>query len=170
MTISSTLTDYIRAGTLASRPSSPPCGTQDAPFYYATDTAQLFVWNTSSWVQIATFAEILFPTLTSTTITGASGATITAADLVGGRITRSGPGGAVSDTFDTAANIIAAIPNAVVGSRFRCLYDQTTVYAITLLAGTGITIRGITSVTNAVVEIIGVVTNTGSPAVTLYVK
>jgi hypothetical protein len=44
------ISDYAGRGLLAARPVSPPVVSTGTAFYYATDTAQLFVWSGSGWV------------------------------------------------------------------------------------------------------------------------
>lgn len=75
-----------------------------------------------------------------TNITTVGNGTLTAAGLVGGEIVRTGPTGVYSDTTDTAANIIAALPGAVVGSSFNILLKNATVFTQTIVAGTGVTL------------------------------
>ena len=77
--------------------------------------------------------------LTNTAITTVGNGTLTAAGIVGGIITRTGPTGAYSDTTATAAQIVAAIPGAFVGQSFPVTIKNGTAYAQTLVAGTGVT-------------------------------
>jgi hypothetical protein len=83
--------------------------------------------------------------------------TLTAALLTGGILNRTGPTGAFTDTTDTAANIIAALvanypystsaQNGLssgvavqAGLTFRLRYINTVAFAMTLSAGSGVTI------------------------------
>jgi len=80
---------------------------------------------------------------TTTNVTTAGNATYTAAQLLGGRITRDPSGGARTDTTDTAANIVGAITDAAVGDTFMCILENTAdaAEAITLSAGSGVTLE-----------------------------
>ncbi len=55
MTVSTLITDYIGQGTAASRPASPNTSSGALPFYYETDTQQLYMWDTnaSAWKQVS---------------------------------------------------------------------------------------------------------------------
>jgi hypothetical protein len=108
---------------------------------------------------------------TRSNVTSATGTTFTAAQLLGGLIFRSGPAVAVNDTIDSAANIIAAITGAKVGTTFEVDIVNTTTQRITLVTGVGITIDadGIQFLQpKTMTRVLGVVTNLGSPAVTIY--
>lgn len=65
---------------------------------------------------------------------------ITAALMTGGTITRTGPVGAFADTFDTAANLVAALAGNVPGyggNTFQLRYNNTTAFVGTLTAPAG---------------------------------
>ena len=119
-----------------------------------------------------------FPTYTIAnmpTVTNNSGVTLTAADLVGtgggaSIITRAGsPGVGFNDTTDTATDILYAMPGVVVGSTFTVLMNNTTGQIQTLVGGTNVTIAGTATTAAGNTHIFtGVVTATGTPAVTLY--
>lgn len=104
--------------------------------------------------------------------------TITAAMLLGGFVDED-PEGDATWTTDTAANIVAAITNCVVGTTFRCLFynDATnaSVETITLAAGAGVTLHGETVISsescNTIMELVFRVTNiTGaSEAIDCYI-
>jgi hypothetical protein len=81
--------------------------------------------------------------LTNTAITTVGNGTLTAAAIAGTLITRTGPTGAYSDTTDTAANIIAAVPSVGVGGSFEVTIKNGTAYAQTLLAGAGVTLPSV---------------------------
>ncbi len=71
--------------------------------------------------------------------------TITAAQLIGGTLNRSGATGAVAATTDTAANIILALgSNYFVGMGFVFYYTNanTSAGAVTVAGGTGVTMTG----------------------------
>ena len=50
MTSGTLITDYLGRGTFAARPVTPPVQTGGTAIYYATDTAVLYVWNGTVWV------------------------------------------------------------------------------------------------------------------------
>lgn len=80
--------------------------------------------------------------VTDTAITTNVGGTLTAAGLVGGQITRSGPTAAFSDATDTAAHIQAALQGStfLAGQSFIARIKNTTIYPQTLTAGSGVTL------------------------------
>lgn len=91
---------------------------------------------------IAALAENLFDQV-NTALTTAVGDTLTGAALVGGVITRSGPTAVYTDTTDTAANIIAALPTgAVVGTALPVSIKNTVPFNQTIAAGSGVTLAG----------------------------
>ncbi len=80
----------------------------------------------------------------NTNITTVGNGTLTAAAIVGRIITRSGPVAAFTDTTDTAANIIAALPaDAIIGQSFEVNIVNTTIYAETVAAGLNVTLSGL---------------------------
>lgn len=89
---------------------------------------------------IAALASLEGAPFIVTPITTVGNGTLTAAGLVGGEIVRSGPVAAFSDATDTAVNIIAALPGAVVGSSFSILIKNSTAFTQTITAGTGVTL------------------------------
>jgi hypothetical protein len=73
---------------------------------------------------------------------------------------------------DTAANIITAIPNVQVNSRFSCRLLNNSTETATLTAGTGVTLVGTAAIESGDgVELIVVITDvaSGSQAVTIYI-
>lgn len=80
-----------------------------------------------------------------TAVTAADGTTLTAASMVGGYITRSGPAIMFTDTTATAADIIAAIPNALTGTCFELIIINMVAFTCTIAAGTGVTLAGTTT-------------------------
>jgi len=100
--------------------------------------------------------------------------TLTAAQLVNGIVQLSGQTAAQSVTTDTATNIIAAIPNAQVGQTFELIVQNghTSVATATIVAGSGVTVTN--TYASAAQPITttrqyrGVITNVGTPAVTIY--
>ena len=130
-----------------------------------------------SWVQgdliaaqitAGTLANSLQDATTISAVTSGTGATLTAAQMLGGVINRSGPVGIYSDTTDTAAAIVAAIPFAAVGLSFRLRILNTVAAIETILAGSGVTLAGTTAnAASAWRDYVGTITNVASPAVTL---
>lgn len=78
--------------------------------------------------------------LGSSGLATAGAGTITAAILATGFCIRTGPTGAYTDTTDTATAIIAAMPGVSAGDTFRFRHVNTVAYAMTLAAGTGVTL------------------------------
>lgn len=72
--------------------------------------------------------------------------TLLIASLLKRAIYRTGPTAAYGDTTDTAANIVAAIPDAEVGMGFEFTIVNTVAFANTLAAGVGVTLAGVTSI------------------------
>ena len=68
--------------------------------------------------------------------------TLTAAQIASGCILRTASGGAVTDTTDTAVNIIAAMPNLEIGDSFICYYSNQNAAIMTLAGGVGVTASG----------------------------
>lgn len=99
-------------------------------------------------------------------VTATAGTTLTAAQIAGGLIARSGPTAAFTDTTDTAANIIAAINSMGAGEGFDLSIQNTTADALTLAAGTGVTLAGTTTVSATSTRRYRV-TMTGAGAVTI---
>jgi hypothetical protein len=95
--------------------------------------------DSSKWVN-----QAAQNTTTVTTDTTAGDETYSAAEMLGGLILRDPNGAGRSDTTDTAANIVAAFPNAIVGSSFQFTVRNTADAAetITLGGGTGVTTSG----------------------------
>jgi hypothetical protein len=79
--------------------------------------------------------------LVDTAITTVGAGVLTAAGLIGGQITRTGPTANYTDTTDTAAAIVAALGSAfVLGQTFTVLIKNATPYFQTIAAGTGVTL------------------------------
>jgi hypothetical protein len=119
------------------------------------------------------FATNVFPKTTTTTITTAGAETLTAAQLIGGLILRDPAGGARTDTTDTAANVVAAISEAVVGSSFEVIIrnDADAAETITIAGGSGVTTSGtMTIAQNNIKRFRVVLTNVtaASEAATIY--
>jgi hypothetical protein len=103
----------------------------------------------------------------NTPITTVGAGTLNAATVVGGVITRSGPTAAYTDTTDTAANIIAALPNPSLGQSWELTLVNTTAFAETLAAGAGVTIAGLAGPIPANSSARALCTYSGAGAVTV---
>jgi len=100
-------------------------------------------------------------------IANAAGVTLTAAQIYGGVISRSAAA-SVTDTTDTAANIIAAIPGAVVGTVIDLTIQNSNSGVLTIGAGAGVTLSGTTQVSPGFArEYFAIVTNVAAPAVAI---
>jgi hypothetical protein len=75
-----------------------------------------------------------------TPITTVGNGTLTAAGIVGGQITRTGPTANYTDTTATAAQIVTALGNFVLGSTFAIIVKNGTAFVQTINAGTGVTL------------------------------
>ena len=110
-------------------------------------------------------------------LTTVGAGSLTAALLLGQLVVRSGPTAAFTDTTDTAANIIAAIltaaPSAAIGFSFDAYIvnntgnANTTGYAQTIAAGTGVTLSGVTAIAPNCVGLYRVIWS-GAGGVTIY--
>jgi hypothetical protein len=106
---------------------------------------------------------------TALTALGAGAQTLTAANLLSGEIEHTVTG-AVADTFDTGANLDAAVPNAAVGDTFTCILTILGAFTVTLTAAAGITLRGTVAVvgTAAGKVCVLIMRRTGASAWTVY--
>lgn len=92
--------------------------------------------------------------------------TITVAEFINGVYVQTGTPGAVTKTSPTAAAIVAVVIGCAVGSKFEFIVDNGGNGALTLAAGTGVTLSGTATVGIAKTRVfMGVVTNVGTPAV-----
>lgn len=80
------------------------------------------------------------PDTINTNITTAGNGTLTAAALLGGLITRTGPSGAYTDTTDTAAAIVTTVGVFSLGGTFPITIKNATAFSETLSAGAGVTL------------------------------
>lgn len=112
-------------------------------------TKQVTVWNPdlgSFLLTAAVLQEILGGTegggLIDTAVVTVGAGTLSAAALIGGQITRSGPVAPFTDTLDTAAAIVAALQGSAfsLGETFTIRYKNTTIYPATLAVGAGVTL------------------------------
>lgn len=79
----------------------------------------------------------------ATAISTVGAGLLTAAGIAGGLINRSGPVAAYTDTTDTAAAIIAAVPGVPIGGSFNFVIVNLVAFPGTLAAGVGVTLAGI---------------------------
>lgn len=94
--------------------------------------------------------------------------TLTAAQFVNAIVMQSGTPGAFNMTTPTAAQVVAAIPNCQVGSAFEFIINNAGDNTITVVAGTGVTLVGTTTVATSKARVYrGVVTAVDTPAVSL---
>lgn len=89
---------------------------------------------------IAALASTESSPLVTTMITTVGNGVLTAASLVGGQVVRTGPTANFTDTTDTAANIVAALPGLVAGETFLIRIKNGTAFTQTIAAGTGVTL------------------------------
>lgn len=85
-------------------------------------------------------------------VTAASGATFSAGQMLGGLIVRSTQA-ATSDNTDSAANIVAAWPGCKVGDSALLFIVNLDSATLTLVAGSGITLAGTTTVLTVAMRI-----------------
>ncbi len=101
------------------------------------------------------------------TLTTAGAGTLTGALLSNNILNRTGPTGAYIDTTDTATNIINALSDngnrVSQGTSYRLRYLNSVAYAMTLAAGTGVTLAGTTTVAASSVKDYLVQVTNGSP-------
>lgn len=95
---------------------------------------------------IANLASLENTSFANTAITTAGAGTLTAAGLVGGLITRSGPTAAYIDTVATAAQIVAALPEFQSGASFPAQIKNSTAFTQTLATATGVTLNTIVDI------------------------
>lgn len=88
---------------------------------------------------IAALASTQSTPLVNTAISTVGAGTLTAAGLVGGLITRTGPVADYTDTTATAAAIIAALPGYVLNETFMVRIKNATAFTQTIAAGVGVT-------------------------------
>ncbi len=85
------------------------------------------------------------PPLAIGTLSTVGAGTILAATIAGGIVQRTGSQSNTNftDTTDTAALIIAALPNANAGQSYEWTYENTTNAVATIVAGSSVTVSGI---------------------------
>jgi len=84
-----------------------------------------------------------------TTNSSAGAQTIPVAAMLGGVALFTGAAGAVNYTTDTAANILAAMPAMDIGDTYSFLLTNTAAQVATIVAGTGVTLAGFTTLNAA---------------------
>lgn len=137
---------------------------------YRGSTGSVFYINVGTvtsaiWVELTGSGGASNPVV-NTAITTVGAGTLTAASMVGGLITRSGPVAAFTDTTDTAAAIIAAWNVAINQSRIVRIVN-TTAFPETIAAGSGVTLTGnIVVGPNSTGEFL--MTYTGAGAISFY--
>ncbi len=93
---------------------------------------------------------------------------MTAAQIVSGCLIRAAQTAAVTDTLDSAVNIMAAIPNCVAGTSFRFRSVNAGDFTQTLAAGAGIILSGTIAVAPGTWrEWVGVVSSVATPAIAM---
>ncbi len=121
--------------------SAAHLGTQDASpvrIDPGAITAIQAQYNATSGGGDVGVSGIFSATAADTGLSNGGGNTLTAAMLIGGQIRRTG-GGAQTDTTDTAANIVAAIPNCQVGQIFQFVIYNNSGGQHVLGLGSGVT-------------------------------
>ncbi len=115
------------------------------------------------------------PSMVPAAVNSTSGTTLSAADLLGGVMVRSGTSAPFNDTTPTAGQLVAGLQNPAFGIGVPLLLINAAAYTQTLLAGSGVTFAGnlISFPTTATVtqrHLVIYFTNTtpGSEAVTIY--
>lgn len=104
----------------------------------------------------------------ATAITTVGAGTLTAAAMANGLIARSGPTAAYNDTTDTATAILATMTSPRIGDGFEFTIQNGVAYAGTMVAGSGITLAGVTAnAASKVREYRATVTAVTTPAVTI---
>src|SRR5579862_3907680 len=97
----------------------------------------------SGLISGGSFSALIAP-LNITPVTVSSGSTLSGAGIVGGIITRTGPTAAFTDTTDTAINIINALPTNTLNQSWQLLVANLTNFQMTVAAGVGVTLSGLT--------------------------
>jgi hypothetical protein len=118
------------------------------------------------------FASLVYPLRTVTSIATAANVTYTVAQVLGGKIFRDCAGSSRTDTLPTAAALVAAVPGAQVGTSFEFdIRNSGAANTLTIAAGSGGTTSGTMTVGVGSIRFFTLVfTNVtpGSEAYTLY--
>lgn len=101
-----------------------------------------FLYNTGALTYFS--PQGFYPTTYPQTVNTATAVTLTPGQLLAGIILQDPNGGGVTTTLPTAADLVAAIPGATVGTTFRVWIKNTADAGetITVSAGTGGTVSG----------------------------
>lgn len=105
----------------------------------------------------------------NTSITTVGNGTLTAAAILGGLITRTGPTVAFTDTTDSAANLVTALGGFQAGQAFQVQIKNATAFTQTIGAGANVTLPGSVLIPPySVAQYLGTVGGTAAaPTVTL---
>ena len=119
----------------------------------------------------ATVQGSLFSAKSTTVLATAAADTYTADFMVGGVIERDPNGADRNDVTDTAANIVAAVADAAVGSSFEFSIENTADAdeRITLSPGPGVTTDPVSIKRGEIARCLVIVTNVAAPAVVVKV-
>jgi len=98
--------------------------------------------QTTTGAIAALAAATVLPPIVNTSITTVGAGVLTAASIVGGLITRTGPVAAYTDTTDTAVAIVAALAAYVANESAYVHIRNNTAFTQTLAAGAGVTLSG----------------------------
>lgn len=90
--------------------------------------------------------DVIQPLIVETSLATVGNGTITAAGIAGGITVRSGSTSAFTDTTDSVTNLLAALPNAVVGQSFYWVYQNETNSTATIQGASNVTVSGITNI------------------------
>jgi hypothetical protein len=123
--------------------------------------------------QMPHFSSPVFPNLTPQTVTTAAAVTYTAAQVLAGMILRDPAGAGRADLFPTAAQLVAGLAGAAVGTTFDCIIrnDASGAFTLTMTTNTGLTLSGTMTIAQSNMKIFKIrFTNVtpGSEAVTIY--
>jgi len=116
---------------------------------------------------LTTSGGLIWPTPSTLNTSAAGAITLTAAQLLNGFFEHNASG-AVTDTTDTGTAIDTAIGNATTGDAFMFALANTSGNTITLAGGTGVTLKGNTSLTTSKTALC-FFRRTGSATYTCYV-
>jgi hypothetical protein len=92
------------------------------------------------------FNSLTYPSVTPTPVAVAGNVTYTPAQVLSGMITRDTAGGARTDTFPTAAQMVAGLSGCAVGTTVEVFVRNDGAATLTIGAGTGGTLSGTATV------------------------
>jgi len=105
-------------------------------------TASIVAVQTVNGVNSDVLLPVPVPGVLPSGLSATTGSVLSAASMLTCAIVRSGPTAAFTDTTDTAASILASLPGAVENAGYDLTISNTTNYAQTIAAGTGVTLIG----------------------------